>query len=194
MKRKTRTKAPDARDAEVGRRIRAQRLVCSMSQTELGQRVGITFQQIQKYEKGVNRVGAGRLAKIAEVLSVPVAFFFGGSDQPTQEETDSINSAPRALLAAAGANRASTRLRSRTRNSRNQRFLREDATDVQFFAFSTASAMKRGSANAARCTCGVQYRVANAPALAWRCAIVSSDNRRSAASSVAHPIAKCPPT
>ncbi len=92
MKRKTRTKAPDARDAEVGRRIRAQRLVCSMSQTELGQRVGITFQQIQKYEKGVNRVGAGRLAKIAEVLSVPVAFFFGGSDQPTQEATDSINS------------------------------------------------------------------------------------------------------
>ena len=63
MDHKVRTKAPDACDADVGRRIRAQRLVCHMSQTELGNRVGITFQQIQKYEKGVNRVGAGRLAR-----------------------------------------------------------------------------------------------------------------------------------
>src|ERR1700726_1246675 len=81
-----RTKAPDACDADVGRRIRAQRLLCHMSQTELGNRVGITFQQIQKYEKGVNRVGAGRLARIADVLSVPVAFFFSGDMTPTQSD------------------------------------------------------------------------------------------------------------
>ena len=65
---KTRTKAPDARDMDVGRRIRAQRLVCRMSQTELANNLGVTFQQVQKYEKGVNRVGAGRLSRIADVL------------------------------------------------------------------------------------------------------------------------------
>jgi transcriptional regulator with XRE-family HTH domain len=77
MKSKSRTKAPDARDMEVGRRIRAQRLVRGLSQTDLGRSLGITFQQVQKYEKGANRVGAGRLTRIAEVLGVPVAFFFG---------------------------------------------------------------------------------------------------------------------
>src|SRR5216683_3991071 len=71
---KTRTKAPDARDMDVGRRIRAQRLVCRMSQTELADRLGVTFQQVQKYEKGVNRVGAGRLEQIAEALGVSRRF------------------------------------------------------------------------------------------------------------------------
>jgi transcriptional regulator with XRE-family HTH domain len=77
MKSKSRTKAPDARDMDVGRRIRAQRLVRGLSQTDLGRSLGITFQQVQKYEKGANRVGAGRLTRIAEVLGVHVAFFFG---------------------------------------------------------------------------------------------------------------------
>ena len=77
MKSKSRTKAPDARDMDVGRRIRAQRLVRGLSQTDLGRSLGITFQQVQKYEKGANRVGAGRLTRIAETLGVPVAFFFG---------------------------------------------------------------------------------------------------------------------
>ena len=76
MKGKSRTKAPDSRDMEVGRRIRAQRLVRGLSQTDLGKSLGITFQQVQKYEKGANRVGAGRLTRIAEVLNVPVSFFF----------------------------------------------------------------------------------------------------------------------
>src|SRR2546423_1511826 len=101
MERKTRTKSPDARDADVGRRIRAQRLVCNMSQTELGNRVGITFQQIQKYEKGVNRVGAGRLARIADVLKVPVAYFFAGDDTPS-DSGDSVN-AGLSFLETAGA-------------------------------------------------------------------------------------------
>jgi transcriptional regulator with XRE-family HTH domain len=81
MKGKSRTKAPDSRDMEVGRRIRAQRLVRGLSQTDLGKSLGITFQQVQKYEKGANRVGAGRLTRIAEVLGVPVAFFFSNIDQ-----------------------------------------------------------------------------------------------------------------
>src|SRR6266508_6549705 len=82
MERKSRTKAPDARDVDVGRRIRAQRLVCRMSQTELANALGVTFQQVQKYEKGVNRVGAGRLAKIADTLRVPISFFFDGAPGP----------------------------------------------------------------------------------------------------------------
>ncbi|HYS49069.1 MAG TPA: helix-turn-helix transcriptional regulator [Xanthobacteraceae bacterium] len=65
---------------EVGRRIRAQRLVRGLSQTDLGKSLGITFQQVQKYEKGANRVGAGRLTRIAEVLGVQVAFFFSNID------------------------------------------------------------------------------------------------------------------
>ena len=93
MERKTRTKAPDARDVDVGRRIRAQRLVCRMSQTELANNLGVTFQQVQKYEKGVNRVGAGRLARIAEVLNPPIENFIGdgsGSGDPIGQYEDRI--------------------------------------------------------------------------------------------------------
>jgi transcriptional regulator with XRE-family HTH domain len=64
-------------DAEVGTRIRARRLECGLSQTELGQGVGISFQQVQKYEKGTNRVSAARLRQISGVLEVPMTFFYG---------------------------------------------------------------------------------------------------------------------
>lgn len=101
MERKTRTKAPDARDVDVGRRIRAQRLVCRMSQTELANNLGVTFQQVQKYEKGVNRVGAGRLARIAEVLNVPVSFFFNGDHTPSEGD-DSVSTGL-SFLETAGA-------------------------------------------------------------------------------------------
>jgi len=73
-------KSPDPVDIEVGRRIRIQRMARGLSQTELGKRIGVTFQQVQKYEKGANRVGAGRLTRIANVLEVPVSTFFGASD------------------------------------------------------------------------------------------------------------------
>ena len=63
-------------DAHVGRRVRLRRTLLGMSQTALGEAVGITFQQIQKYERGFNRIGSGRLYQIAEVLDVPVPFFF----------------------------------------------------------------------------------------------------------------------
>src|SRR5437764_13675303 len=66
----------DSRDAEVGRRVRSRRLECRLSQTELADRIGVTFQQVQKYEKGVNRMGAGRLQRISEALEVPITFFF----------------------------------------------------------------------------------------------------------------------
>ncbi len=67
-------KSPLPKDVEIGQRIRAQRLNRSMSQTELADRLGVTFQQVQKYEKGVNRVGAGRLEQIAEALGVSRRF------------------------------------------------------------------------------------------------------------------------
>jgi transcriptional regulator with XRE-family HTH domain len=70
-------KGPDHVDIEVGQRIRAQRLAIGMSQTRLADALGVGFQQVQKYEKGVNRVGAGRLTKIASVLNVPVATLLG---------------------------------------------------------------------------------------------------------------------
>lgn len=75
-------KSPDPVDVEVGRRIRVQRMARGMSQTELGKRIGVTFQQVQKYEKGANRVGAGRLTRIATVLEVPVSTFFGVPGAP----------------------------------------------------------------------------------------------------------------
>jgi transcriptional regulator with XRE-family HTH domain len=73
-----RARRADNRDAEVGLRVRSRRLECKLSQTELADRIGVTFQQVQKYEKGVNRIGAGRLQRISEALEVPISFFFGG--------------------------------------------------------------------------------------------------------------------
>ena len=69
-------KTPRPVDVEVGRRIRMRRQALGMSQEKLGEVLGITFQQIQKYEKGTNRVGASRLAQIATTLNVSPAYFF----------------------------------------------------------------------------------------------------------------------
>ncbi|PLP59504.1 transcriptional regulator [Mesorhizobium loti] len=76
-------KKPNPIDTHVGSRIRLRRNMLGMSQERLGESLGITFQQIQKYEKGTNRVGASRLQAIASILSVPVAFFF--EDAPGQD-------------------------------------------------------------------------------------------------------------
>lgn len=69
-------KKPNPIDIHVGSRVRLRRNMLGMSQEKLGESLGITFQQIQKYEKGANRVGASRLQAIANVLNVPVSFFF----------------------------------------------------------------------------------------------------------------------
>jgi transcriptional regulator with XRE-family HTH domain len=73
-------KSPDQIDVQVGLRIRVQRQAIGMSQTKLADALGVTFQQVQKYEEGKNRVGAGRLVKIASVLQVPVASLLGTDD------------------------------------------------------------------------------------------------------------------
>jgi transcriptional regulator with XRE-family HTH domain len=75
----------DPRDIDIAKRVRALRLQRGLSQTELGEVLGVTFQQVQKYERGVNRVGAGRLVRVAEALDVQVSFFFGGTDVGSEE-------------------------------------------------------------------------------------------------------------
>jgi transcriptional regulator with XRE-family HTH domain len=73
------TKLPNSIDKHVGGRVRTRRMMLKMSQTALGDALGLTFQQVQKYEKGTNRIGAGRLQHIAHFLQVPVEFLFEGA-------------------------------------------------------------------------------------------------------------------
>ena len=84
-------KRPNPTDKHVGARLRMRRLMVGMSQHELGHALGLTFQQLQKYEKGANRIGASRLHQLARILQVPVGFFFegapeniGGAPTPTE--------------------------------------------------------------------------------------------------------------
>jgi transcriptional regulator with XRE-family HTH domain len=71
-------KAPNPIDKHVGSRVRMRRMMLGMSQEKLGDALALTFQQVQKYEKGTNRIGASRLQQISQILQVPVAFFFEG--------------------------------------------------------------------------------------------------------------------
>jgi len=85
MEKKLGPRSPNPVDVHVGARIRLRRKILKMSQEKLGDRLGVTFQQVQKYERGANRVGASRLWKMAEVLDVPISFFYDGlSDNMTQ--------------------------------------------------------------------------------------------------------------
>jgi transcriptional regulator with XRE-family HTH domain len=72
-------KSPNPVDKHVGSRVRMRRMMLNMSQTALGDAIGLTFQQVQKYEKGANRISASRLQQLAHILKVPVPFFFEGA-------------------------------------------------------------------------------------------------------------------
>jgi transcriptional regulator with XRE-family HTH domain len=72
-------KAPNPVDKHVGSRVRMRRIMLAMSQEKLGAALGLTFQQVQKYERGANRIGASRLQQMSDVLQVPVEFFFEGA-------------------------------------------------------------------------------------------------------------------
>src|SRR5450631_979120 len=76
-------KAPNPIDKHVGSRVRMRRMMLAMSQEKLGDALGLTFQQVQKYEKGTNRVGASRIQQISEILQVPVSFLFEGGPSGT---------------------------------------------------------------------------------------------------------------
>jgi len=78
MKSQHAPRSPNPVDTHVGTRIRLRRLVMKMSQEKLGDALGVTFQQVQKYERGANRVGASRLWRLSQVLDVPVNFFYDG--------------------------------------------------------------------------------------------------------------------
>jgi transcriptional regulator with XRE-family HTH domain len=118
MNGKENKKKPNPTDIHVGGRIRMRRNMLGMSQEKLGENLGITFQQIQKYEKGTNRVGASRLQAISDILGVPVSFLF--EDAPGNEaaaakgfsEDSSVNFAIEFCTSAEGLqlNRAFVRI------------------------------------------------------------------------------------
>jgi transcriptional regulator with XRE-family HTH domain len=85
------TKKVGPHDFDIGRRVRTMRLLRRMSQAVLGKRLGISFQQIQKYEKGTNRISAGRLQRIAEIFNVSVSYFFGATDGDVDQTTKIMN-------------------------------------------------------------------------------------------------------
>ena len=88
-------KAPNPIDKHVGSRVRMRRMMLGMSQEKLGNNLGLTFQQVQKYEKGTNRIGASRLQQISQILQVPVSFFFEGAPTSANAScTDGMNEAP----------------------------------------------------------------------------------------------------
>ncbi len=81
MKSQHAPRSPNPVDTHVGSRIRLRRQVLKMSQEKLGDALGVTFQQVQKYERGANRVGASRLWRMAQVMDVPVGFFYEGLNE-----------------------------------------------------------------------------------------------------------------
>lgn len=91
------TSTPDPIDKHVGSRLRLRRTILGMSQSKLGKALGLTFQQIQKYERGANRIGASRLYHIARLLDVPIDFFFDdmtnwdGTALLSSDSADGIN-------------------------------------------------------------------------------------------------------
>ena len=95
-------KTSDSTDIAIGQRIKVERLNRRMTQTELAEGIGVTFQQVQKYEKGINRVGAGRLNRIAEVFGIPVGAFFETNPSATLKDEDGKTS-PLDMLAEPGA-------------------------------------------------------------------------------------------
>jgi transcriptional regulator with XRE-family HTH domain len=80
-------KSPNEPDRHIGKQVRLRRIALEMTQEKLADALGLTFQQIQKYEKGVNRIGAGRLLEIARVLEVDVTYFFDGLPDYTASTT-----------------------------------------------------------------------------------------------------------
>jgi transcriptional regulator with XRE-family HTH domain len=94
-------KATNSVDKHVGSRVRMRRQMLAMSQEKLGNALGLTFQQVQKYEKGMNRIGASRLQQIGEILQVPVSFFFEdtavSASAPFQAQIEEFVSSPEGL-------------------------------------------------------------------------------------------------
>lgn len=92
-------KTPNPVDHYCGSRVRMRRMMLGMSQEKLGDALGLTFQQVQKYEKGTNRIGASRMQQISHILQVPVAFFFEGApDVKGHMHVDSAGRTPNPIF------------------------------------------------------------------------------------------------
>lgn len=85
---------PDPIDIHVGSRVRLRRTLLGMSQEKLGDALGLTFQQIQKYERGANRIGSSRLFKLSQILDVPVSFFFDDMPEEVERANRGLAEAP----------------------------------------------------------------------------------------------------
>lgn len=85
---------PDPIDIHVGSRVRLRRTLLGMSQEKLGDALGLTFQQIQKYERGANRIGSSRLFKLSQILDVPVSFFFDDMPEVVERANRGLAEAP----------------------------------------------------------------------------------------------------
>jgi transcriptional regulator with XRE-family HTH domain len=93
-------KAPNPIDKHVGSRVRMRRKMLAMSQTKLGDALGLTFQQVQKYERGANRMGASRLQQISHILQVPVEFFFEDAPNASAPHDSNRTTLPMAQIDA----------------------------------------------------------------------------------------------
>ena len=87
-------RAPNPVDVHVGTRVRLRRTLLGMTQTGLGDAIGLTFQQVQKYERGVNRIGSSRLFDLARVLDVPINFFFDEMPKEVASKSGAVSSGP----------------------------------------------------------------------------------------------------
>lgn len=108
-------KSPNPVDVHVGSRVRMRRFLVGMSQGKLAEQLGVTFQQVQKYEKGTSRISASRLQRIASVFDVPIGFFFENmADQPHDADDLLLDAADSSALTQDGMalNRAFVRIRS----------------------------------------------------------------------------------
>jgi transcriptional regulator with XRE-family HTH domain len=125
MKRKTYTnrKSASATDRLVGGQMRARRLALGMSQTELAEAIGVSFQQVQKYEKGTNRISASRLQQIAEALQVPVPFFFEGAPGLHAPKTAESLSASTSDVVTTSDDLKFTEALSRIKNARLRQYI-----------------------------------------------------------------------
>ncbi len=86
-------KSPSGIDRIVGQRLRWRRRELKLTQEQLGEKLGLTFQQVQKYEKGVNRISAGRLFKLADVLTVPITYFYEGVGELLENQPRAVHEA-----------------------------------------------------------------------------------------------------
>ncbi|HEV7249214.1 MAG TPA: helix-turn-helix transcriptional regulator [Shinella sp.] len=143
-------KTPNPIDVFVGSRVRLRRLMVGMSQEALADRLGVTFQQVQKYEKGTNRISASRLQAISEVFRVPPSFFF-------QDEESAMPSAG----AGHETGDVSTFVSSKEGLDLNRAFLKIEDAGVRKSIISLATALSKASAAAAE----ANERADNAPEL-----------------------------